>query len=514
MIKRFAVIYIGSSKCELVVGQRGKGGINILDRAMYPIDFGNQSFSQGTITFESVYALCNILKEYIQIAQSSAVEEVEILGTAALREAVNREYVLEQIRVFTGGCRVRLLKKEEETELIFKYMRYLCDDALICPDKDTVLTAITSGSITVALMEGGAITRMESDAMGYLKIHELFHTMEERAGNFESLISDYIATRTQEFTNNLMSRPVGCLAVTSHEVRAIAVLCGVAGDPRGYYRVPRSALTQLRKDMSGLSSGQVLRKYPDLSEYQAQTIRHTLMLLIKLMKDTAMEEVLLVGLSIGDAVLSFEFNVVRDRELSRWILDSGGATALWLGQKFMVDAAHNAMVEKIALRLFGALRVQYQLSADDEHLLILAARLLDVGRFVGKDDGGSCGRRIIENTDIIGLVQSRKRVLGRIVDGVRQPDFSQIEGDSKLSAEARLQAVKLTAILKLAAALDKSRKQRVEKIRCHLDSQVFQVTVTASKNIQLEEYFFGLSAAAVKTVYGIEPVLKVKRVTQ
>ena len=34
MIKRYGVIYIGSNKCELVVGQRGKGGVNILDRAM------------------------------------------------------------------------------------------------------------------------------------------------------------------------------------------------------------------------------------------------------------------------------------------------------------------------------------------------------------------------------------------------------------------------------------------------------------------------------------------------
>ncbi|MGL6293821.1 MAG: exopolyphosphatase, partial [Eubacterium aggregans] len=75
MIKRFAAIYIGSSKCEMVVGQRGKGTINIVDRTMYPIDFGRQSFSRGTITFQSVYALSRILNEYIEIAEASAVDE-------------------------------------------------------------------------------------------------------------------------------------------------------------------------------------------------------------------------------------------------------------------------------------------------------------------------------------------------------------------------------------------------------------------------------------------------------
>lgn len=46
MIKRFSVIYIGSSKCELIIGQRGKGTINILDRVSYPIRFGSQSFTK------------------------------------------------------------------------------------------------------------------------------------------------------------------------------------------------------------------------------------------------------------------------------------------------------------------------------------------------------------------------------------------------------------------------------------------------------------------------------------
>jgi exopolyphosphatase/guanosine-5'-triphosphate,3'-diphosphate pyrophosphatase len=44
MIKRYAVISIGSTRCELIVGQRGKSGVNILDRAMFPLELGAQIF--------------------------------------------------------------------------------------------------------------------------------------------------------------------------------------------------------------------------------------------------------------------------------------------------------------------------------------------------------------------------------------------------------------------------------------------------------------------------------------
>ncbi|MDD4692167.1 Ppx/GppA phosphatase family protein [Eubacterium aggregans] len=513
MIKRFAAIYIGSSKCEMVVGQRGKGTINILDRTMYPIDFGRQSFSRGTITFQSVYALSRILNEYIEIAEASAVDEIEIIGTAALREAINRDYVLEQIRVFTGGHSVRLLKREEETELLFRYMAHICGQEILAPEEDTVLTAISSGSIAVALVSGGTITTLQNEEMGYLKLMALYKTMEERTGNFESLLTDFIAIRTRDFKKNLEKRSVANLVVTSHDVENLAALCEIKPAPEGYFEVSEAALTKLRKEISNLSAGQLQKRYPVLGPYQAETIRHTLLLVLKLMADTGVHQVKLVRLSVCDAQLEFKLGIGKTRELDKWIDASSIASARYMAKRYLVDQAHNAAVEKIALRLFGALKGQYQMGRAEEQFLRLAAILLDIGRFVGEDDGGCLNRRIIESSDIIGLDAREKRVLGRIVDGVRLATFEKVEDDEELRVAERLQVAKIIAILKLATALDKSHKQRVDKIRCHLDAKAFEVTVQTKGNIQLEEYYFALGVQAMKDVYGIEPSLRVKRVS-
>ena len=123
MIKRFSVIYIGSIRCELIVGQRGKGCIKILDRAMFPINFGSQSFTKGEISFKSVYALCQTINEYIEMSKTYGVESIKIFGTTALREARNRLYILEQIKINTGGYEVEILDKEDNAlSAFFKYV--------------------------------------------------------------------------------------------------------------------------------------------------------------------------------------------------------------------------------------------------------------------------------------------------------------------------------------------------------------------------------------------------------
>lgn len=73
-----------------------------------------------------------------------------------------------------------------------------------------MLTAISAGvAIAVALVSGGTITT-QNEEMGYLKLMALYKTMEERTGNFESLL-DFIAIRTRDFKKNLEKRSVANL---------------------------------------------------------------------------------------------------------------------------------------------------------------------------------------------------------------------------------------------------------------------------------------------------------------
>ena len=112
-------------------------------------------------------------------------------------------------------------------------------------------------------------------------------------------------------------------------------------------------------------------------------MRHTLMFYLKLLDDTKMDEIVLVQLSLCDALVDFKFNLTKDQRLREWIEESSYSSARMLGKKYHVDGKHAETVEKLALKLFDFLKKRYRLDKNERRLLRLTAQLLDVGRYVG-----------------------------------------------------------------------------------------------------------------------------------
>lgn len=151
-------------------------------------------------------------------------------------------------------------------------------------------------------------------------------------------------------TDNIHKRKIKNLVVTSHDAEIIARFCGMeAGN--AYYRISRERFVELHESLKGLTSGQLQRKYPELNLFEAETMRHTLMFYLKLLDDTKMDEIVLVQLSLCDAMVDFKFNLTKDQRLREWIEESSYSSARMLGKKYHVDSKHAETVEKLALKL-------------------------------------------------------------------------------------------------------------------------------------------------------------------
>ena len=80
-----------------------------------------------------------------------------------------------------------------------------------------------------------------------------------------------------------------------------------------------------------------------------------------------------------------------------------------------------------------------------------------------------------------------------------------------ISTDAYLTLVKLTAILRVANALDRSHKQKFKDIRPYLSGKELVITTKVMDDITLEQGLFKDKADFFEEVYGIRPVLKKKR---
>jgi len=71
---------------------------------------------------------------------------------------------------------------------------------------------------------------------------------------------------------------------------------------------------------------------------------------------------------------------------------------------------------------------------------------------------------------------------------------------------------KLTAILRIANAMDHSHKQKFKDVRIILKENVLQITVVTPEDISLEKGLFPEKAAFFEEVFHILPVIKQKKI--
>lgn len=512
MIKRFSVIYIASNKCELIIGQRGKGCVNILDRAMYPINFGLQAFTKQEISFKSVYALCQIINEYIKMSKTYDVEAIKIIGTTALREAKNKIYILEQIRINTGGYKVEILGKDEEISLLYRHLVLKCEDQIDIGEGVTgnqMLATISSGTVSVASIKNGYIDFHQTVELGYLKMKEVLRTIEEDTERFDTLLHEFISINIYDIAENIRQRKIKKLIVTSNEVDLIAKLCGER-EEKDYYEIEVGKFRDLCGSVCNLTANQIMKKFPMLTQNVAEIFSYTLMLYLEILNDSKVETFILKPLKLIDAILDLEFQIIKNQRLLEWIEMGSLVSTKGILKKYKKSLKHSEFVANIVLKIFDSLKKHHQLGKRERHLLELSCYLMDIGSFIDPKNFWKESQLIIENTEIIGVNPKEKDIIGKIIGSLE--DQGEAEKEGILLENRELIIDKLSAILKLGMALDKSYQQKISKLQCHLKEEKLMVEVTTEKNIQLEEYFFKRNRKGMETVYGINPILKVKRI--
>ena len=102
-VRIFAAIDVGSFELELGIYEMTyKTGIRRIDHVRHVIALGKDTYSTGKISYELVEEMCQVLEEFVQIMKSYKVKDYRAYATSAMREAHNRQIILDQIRVRTG----------------------------------------------------------------------------------------------------------------------------------------------------------------------------------------------------------------------------------------------------------------------------------------------------------------------------------------------------------------------------------------------------------------------------
>ncbi len=512
MIKRYAVISIGSTHCELIVGQRGKSGVNILDRAMFPLNLGEQIYAKGVIARAASSTLRRIMQEYVSIAESTGAERIDIIAASAVGEASNWCYIRDQLN-FDTNKPIRTMTREEEDALSIRYMAFRTGNMIVKGTDRMLLAVIAGGTMTLTICENGTLTDTHHTNIGYLKIQEQFRPMANSLTRYDDLLFEFIDTKARLVDVMLDGKPVSELLIAVHNANLISDIFQINAGADGCYHLLNNDLEKLIEEIETLGPEQTLQKYPVLEDDDYDELRHTLALYLKLSERTGTHHIRMLQTQMGDALMQLSFHKTEASRLLDWMAGSAYQAAIHLSKKYRVDLKHAENLEKNALKIFKSLKKNNGLNKDDERCLRIAARLADIGQFVAEDHQGETAAWLINRSDITGLSTTEKRRIALICAGLRG-DFEAVLNEACHDETEKLAAAKLIAVLRLAKALDKSHQGKVSKLTCRLEDGVFNVTVLTEYDFQLETYTFNRNRSAMQRVFGVDVTLRVRRISR
>jgi exopolyphosphatase/guanosine-5'-triphosphate,3'-diphosphate pyrophosphatase len=269
--------------------------------------------------------------------------------------------------------------------------------------------------------------------------------------------------------------------------------------------LPVDALGELIRRMSNLTDDEIAQRF-GLSYQEAETVVPALMCYHQLARqfeqkligvsDTNLRDGLLQSMAIGDP---------WSEDYRRQAIRS----ATLLCQRFDVDERHARHVAELSAKIFSDLQDEHQLEPKMNLLLFLAAMLYDVGSYISNRSAHKHSMYIIRNSELFGL--SRKDVL--LVSLVaryhrRSSPQPQHEGYTTLDRRERVAVAKLAAILRLAIALDDSRSQRINDIRCRVVNKRLVISAVGVEDVSLEQLAFRENSSLFEEVFGIACLLR------
>ncbi|HTH13571.1 MAG TPA: phosphatase, partial [Spirochaetia bacterium] len=119
--KLFAVVNVGSTFLRLVIAEFPEGkDMHVVEQAVKFLGLGREVYTVGIIRKKTITQAIQIFQQYKELLSAYGItpEATRVIGTAALREARNRDTFIDRVEVRTG-FRLQVLDGIEENRLSY-----------------------------------------------------------------------------------------------------------------------------------------------------------------------------------------------------------------------------------------------------------------------------------------------------------------------------------------------------------------------------------------------------------
>ncbi len=463
-----------------------------------PVRLGAEVFVTGRLAPASIGQACDALRDFRAEMDRTKVDAYRAIATSAVREAKNGATLIERARR-EAGVEIETIEGIEEARLI----QLAVTRRLPVGDERALLVDVGGGSTELTLVDHGKTAFTMSLALGTVRMLEAYlkgvKTIDRKR---EKLLEEAIDRALGEAIPQLGK--VDSLVGTGGNVETLFELCPAKGRA-----IDVQAARALFKKLCGMSNSERRDSYT-LRPDRADTIVPATAIFLRIARKLDLPTILApgVGLSLGilEELVDKFFHVWDAAGEAEGVIE----TCMRLGRHYHYDEGHAKQVMRFASQLFDDLHTVHAFGERDRLLLRAAAVLHDIGDFIHYGGHHKHSYYLIQHADIMGLTPEERGIVANIARYHRKgpPDTSH-PNYRDLSKEARGKVRGLAAILRIADALDREHRQKIESVRAAIDRSAGQVTLFLRGNDdrELEEWTVGAKASLWRDEYDLDVVI-------
>lgn len=495
---RLGAIDIGSNAIRFLAAEfRDGGSAQQLEQMRLPVRLGHDVFLTGKLAPDAIESAVAGLKMFGRRMEELGVTHHRAVATSAVRDSRNGAELVQRARD-EAGIGINVITGAEEARLVHLAVR----SRIRLGRQKWLIADLGGGSVEVSVVDENGIYRTESHEMGSVRLLEELAVAGEEPGRFRRRLEEYTATLR---SSRILHTKVAGFIATGGNIEALARLADAKLDKNGVATLRTADLRNIIERLATLSYAERLSQL-GLREDRADVILPAAMVYERVAVLAGVDTVLVPNVGVKDGVLwdLLEQSTWggRHRTTKERAVYSG---AVALGRRFHFDEAHGRHVAKLAASIFDQTRSLHGLKREDRRLLIAAALLHDIGTFIGYKRHHKHSLYIIAESELPGLTPNEILMVANVARYHRKnTPADHHDAFTRLEDKNRERVIKLSAILRLADALDREHLQRVDSVNAEIGNNILELSIGGRGDLLLERWALQQKSQFFEKTFGVD----------
>ncbi len=478
-----AAIDIGTNSVHMVVVKVDPTlpAFTIIAREKDTVRLGERDAKTGNLTPEAMERAIAALQRCQDLATSLKADHLIAVATSATREAANGKDFLQRIELEVGLF-VNLISGQEEARRIYLGVLSVMD----FQNQPQVIIDIGGGSTELVLADSYEPRFLISSKVGAVRLSREFITTDPISptefASLRAYVRGTLERPIEELRSYLQPGEQLRLVGTSGTIETLAVInalekIGEVPTPLNGYQLSRKDLKDLVKRFVSLNYEQRFAM-PGMSDKRAEIILAGSLILLEAMTMLDLDKITICERSLREGMIvdwMLTHGFIENR--LRFQAEVRQRSVLKIAYKYQVNIPYSERVAKFALSLFDQTQGYLHTWGSEERELLWAAAILhNCGLYISHSSHHKHSYYLIRYAELLGFTEIELEVMANLARYYRKnKPKKRHEAYNKLPETYKLMVQKLSAILRIAVALDRRQIGAIKEFECKFDPEYRQL---------------------------------------